>query len=198
MTGVVKRVSTWLTISPPTIVTPRGWRSSDPMPVPSMSGTAERRAAIVVIRMGRNLRRQAWKIASRGGSPSFRSASSAKSIIMIAFFFTIPMRRMMPMIPMTPRSLPTSSRARRAPIPADGQRGQDRDRMDEALVEDAQDDVHRHDRGGDQEELVGERALERVGRALEGRHDARGHAELRLGGADGLDRAAERAARAAR
>ena len=59
MTGVVNRVSTWLKISPPTIVTPSGWRSSEPVPVPSISGNAANSAAIVVIRIGRKRSRQA-------------------------------------------------------------------------------------------------------------------------------------------
>ena len=39
---------------------------------------------------------------------------------MIAFFLTMPIRRMIPMIPMTPRSLPVSMRASSAPMPAEG------------------------------------------------------------------------------
>ena len=38
----------------------------------------------------------ACMIASRAGLPSLRSASSAKSIIMMAFFFTSPTSMMMP------------------------------------------------------------------------------------------------------
>ena len=75
---------------------------------------------MVVIRIGRKRSRQAWWIASRGALPSSRSASSAKSIIMIAFFFTMPISRMMPMMPITPRSLPTSISASSAPTPAEG------------------------------------------------------------------------------
>ncbi len=44
----------------------------------------------------------------------------AKSIIMIAFFLTMPMSRMMPMMPITPRSLPVSISASSAPTPAEG------------------------------------------------------------------------------
>ncbi len=44
----------------------------------------------------------------------------AKSIIMIAFFFTMPMSRMMPMMPITPRSLPVTINASSAPTPAEG------------------------------------------------------------------------------
>ena len=53
MTGVVKSVSAWLTISPPTIVMPSGWRSSEPTPQPIISGSAPSSAAIVVIMIGR-------------------------------------------------------------------------------------------------------------------------------------------------
>ena len=53
-------------------------------------------AAKVVIMMGRNRMLQASRIASRGDLPSLRSASSAKSIIMMAFFFTSPINITMP------------------------------------------------------------------------------------------------------
>ena len=39
---------------------PSGCRSSEPAPVPSISGNAPRTAAIVVMRIGRNRNRQAW------------------------------------------------------------------------------------------------------------------------------------------
>ena len=54
--------------------------------------------------IGRKRSRQAWWIASRGLLPSIRCACSAKSIIMIAFFLTMPISRMMPMIAITDRS----------------------------------------------------------------------------------------------
>ncbi len=59
-------------------------------------------------------------MASRGAMPCSRSASSAKSIIMMAFFLTMPIRRMMPMMPMTPRSERAISSASSAPTPAEG------------------------------------------------------------------------------
>ena len=46
---------------------------------------------------------------------------------------------------------------------------EDRDRVDEALVEHAQHDVDRDDRGEDQQQLVAERRLEGQRRALEAR-----------------------------
>ena len=38
---------------------PSGWRSSEPVPVPNISGSAPNIAATVVIRMGRKRSRQA-------------------------------------------------------------------------------------------------------------------------------------------
>src|SRR5256884_3757598 len=57
---------------------------------------------------------------SSGDLPSLRSASSAKSIIMMAFFLTMPISRMMPMSATTPNSVRQSRRARMAPTPAEG------------------------------------------------------------------------------
>ena len=57
---MVNSVSIWLKIRPPIIVMPSGRRSSDPVPVPSASGTPPNRAAMVVIMMGRKRSRQAW------------------------------------------------------------------------------------------------------------------------------------------
>ncbi len=59
-------------------------------------------------------------MASRGLLPSLRSASSAKSIIMMAFFLTMPISRMMPMMAMMPRSVCDTISANSAPTPAEG------------------------------------------------------------------------------
>ena len=120
MTGVVYRVSTWLISSPPTMLTPSGLRSSLPVPPSSASGRPPRSAAKLVIMMGRNRRRQAFLIDSRGESFSSRSATSAKSIIMIAFFFTMPMRRTMPISATMSNSIPHTISASSAPTPAEG------------------------------------------------------------------------------
>ena len=114
----MNNVRTWLTINPPMIVMPSGRRSSEPVPLPSASGSAPSMAAIVVMRIGRKRRRQASKIASRGLLPSCRSAASAKSTIMMAFFFTMPMSRMMPIIAITVRSVRVIISASNAPTPA--------------------------------------------------------------------------------
>ena len=120
MTGVVNSVSSWLTIRPPTMATPSGRRSSEPAPELSIKGSAPSRAAMVVIRMGLKRSSEAWYMASRAARPPLRCASRAKSIIMMAFFFTMPINRMMPMMPSTSRSSPAIIRASMAPIPADG------------------------------------------------------------------------------
>ena len=161
-TGVVYSVSTWLTIRPPTIVMPSGRRSSDPVPGPERQrdaaeqrghgghhdGTEAQQARLV----DRFVRRLALS----------RSASSAKSIIMMAFFFTMPISRMMPISEITLKSLPRDQQRQDRAHAGGGQRGENRDRVDVALVQHAQHDVHRHQRGQDQHRLVGERVLKRL------------------------------------
>src|SRR2546427_457950 len=71
-------------MSPPTIATPSGSRSSEPTPWPNPSGTPPSSAAIVVMMIGRERGSGACSIASRAGRPSERSASSPKAIIMHA------------------------------------------------------------------------------------------------------------------
>jgi len=56
--GVVNKVNTWLTSRPPTMLTPSGWRSSEPCRAEHQR-SAPNIAATVVIRMGRNRSRQA-------------------------------------------------------------------------------------------------------------------------------------------
>ena len=102
------------------MVTPSGKRSSEPVPLSSASGSAPNSAASVVIMIGRKRSSEACTIASRGDMPSRRSASSAKSIIMMAFFFTMPISSTMPISAITERSCPTSISASSAPTPADG------------------------------------------------------------------------------
>src|SRR5947208_11306028 len=68
------------------MASPSGRRNSEPVPVPSSMGSAPSMAAKVVMRMGRKRSSDASKIASRGGLPCSRSASSAKSTIMIVDF----------------------------------------------------------------------------------------------------------------
>ena len=104
MTGVVYSVSHCDTRRPPTIATPSGRRNSDPAPPPMAIRQRRSSAANVVIMIGRKRNRQASWIASQRALALVRSASSAKSIIMIAFFLTMPISRMTPIIAITLRS----------------------------------------------------------------------------------------------
>ena len=63
--------------------------------------------------MGRKRRRHAFVTAASGERPSSRSASMAKSVIMIALFFTMPTSRMTPM-----RAMDAPSQEARHPVAA--------------------------------------------------------------------------------
>ncbi len=76
-----------------------------------------------------------------------------------------------------------------------GQRGDDGDGVDVALVEHAQHDVDGDQRGQDQQRLVGQRGLEGGGRALEAGIDAGRHLDALLDCVHRLDRIAQRLAR---
>ena len=64
--------------------------------------------------------------------------------------------------------------------------------MDEALVEHPQHDVHRDDRGDDQQQLVVERGAERRRATLHRDDEARRKIEVSLDVLDGGNRSAER------
>ena len=95
---------------------------------------------------------------------------------MMAFFLTMPISIRMPMTAMTERSSPNSSSAHERADRRRRQAGQDGQRVDEALVEDAEHDVDRDHRRGEEQPLVGERVLEHLGGAGEGGRDRRRHA----------------------
>ena len=86
------------------MVMPSGFLSSEPVPLSSASGSAPNSAASVVIMIGRKRSSAACMIESSGDRPCLRSASSAKSIIRIAFFFTMPISSTMPISAITDRS----------------------------------------------------------------------------------------------
>ena len=69
--------------------------------------------------IGRKRSRHARRIASCAFMP-VRFASIAKSIIMMAFFLTIPISSTMPTMPSTERLIPHMIRASNAPTPAGG------------------------------------------------------------------------------
>ncbi len=75
---------------------------------------------MVVIMIGRKRSRQACLIASAGPMPCERRATCAKSIIMMAFFFTMPINSTIPMADMMSNSILHNSSARNAPRPAEG------------------------------------------------------------------------------
>ena len=102
------------------MVTPSGQRSSEPAPRCTTSGRAPSSAAMVVIMIGRNRNRHASRIATNGVAPCWRSASMAKSTIMMAFFFTMPISSTMPTSPTSDRSVPQIISASSAPMPAEG------------------------------------------------------------------------------
>ena len=61
-----------------------------------------------------------------------------------------------------------------APKPAEGKPGENRERMDVALVQHAEHDVHHHDRDDQQQRQVLQRTLEDLARCLEtGAHGGR-------------------------
>ena len=85
---------------------------------------------------------------------------------MMPFFFTMPISRMMPMMATISRSRWKSISASSAPTPADGRVERIVIGMHEALVQHAQNDINRHQRGQNQQPFVRERAFEGRGRAL--------------------------------
>ncbi len=89
---------------------------------------------------------------------------------------------------------PADHQREKRPHRGGGERREDRDRMDVALVQHAEQDVDRDDGRQDQEDLVGQRRPERLGGPLEARLDARRHSQLLLGPLDRADRLPERRA----
>ena len=70
---------------------------------------------------------------------------------MMAFFFTMPISRMIPISAMTLRSLPADQQREHGADSGGGQRGENRDGMNVALVENAQHDVDGDDRRQNQQ-----------------------------------------------
>ena len=147
---------------------------------------------MVVIMIGRKRSMQASKMESRESLPSLRSAASAKSIIMMAFFLTMPISRMMPIMAMMLRSVPVSISASSAPTPADGSVDRIVIGMDVALVENPEHDVDSHQGGGDQQRLAAERILVGLGGARETGLNGGRQSDFFGGRIDGIDRIAER------
>ncbi len=116
----------------------------------------------------------------------------AKSTIMMAFFFTMPIKQD-DADHGDDAELDAADEERHEGADAGrGQGGEDGDRMDVALVEDAQDDVDGDERGEDQDRLVGESGLKGLGGALERGSDGGGQRHLTFRRLDGGHGVAER------
>jgi len=106
--------------------------------------------------------------AAPGGSPRaaqrpcLRSASTRSRFIMIAFFFTMPMRRMIPISAMNREVSAADHQRQERTHPRGRQGGEDGDRVDVALVQDSEHDVDGDQRGQDQHRLRRQRLLERL------------------------------------
>ena len=105
----------------------------------------------------------------------------AKSTIMMPFFLTMPISRMMPIM-RDHRQIGVRDHQHQQRADAGrGQRGQDGQRQDVALVQDAEDDVDGDQRRRDQIGLARQRGLERLRGALERALQRERRAELRCG-----------------
>ena len=113
---------------------------------------------------------------------------------MIAFFLTMPISSTMPMTPMMSRPAPAMSSGEQRADAGRRQGRENRDRVDEALVEHAEHDIHRQDRRQQQEHLVRQRGLERLRRALEVDAETRRQIDVGERGVDRVDAGAERGA----
>ena len=77
-------------------------------------------APTVVIMMGLKRSRLALRMASSGDRPSRRCRSMAKSIMMIAFFLTMPISNITPIMAIRSNWVLNINNASTAPTPADG------------------------------------------------------------------------------
>src|SRR5262249_54042548 len=108
------------------------------------------------------------------------------------FFLTMPISKMIPIMPMTSSGMPNSIRVNSAPSPARGQGRDDCDRVDRALIEHAKDDVDRDQRSENQDRRASQRILKRLRAALETRRDRGRQVELFRGLLDRRHRLADR------
>ena len=107
---------------------------------------------------------------------------------MIAFFFTIPISRMIPINAITLRSVRHNKQRQNRAHARRRQRRQNRDRVDVALIEHAQHDVDRHQRRQNQQWFARQRRLEGLRRALEAGLNAGRQSDLAAGRFDRLYR----------
>ena len=114
---------------------------------------------------------------------------------MMAFFFTMPIKSRTPMAAMIVNWVSKSHNAKRRADAGREQRREDGERMNQALVENAEHDVDRDQRRAEQKRHAGLRLLKGRGGARERAADGRRHADaldrlvdLRLGLAERLAR----------
>ena len=102
----------------------------------------------------------------------------AKSTIMMPFFLTMPISRMTPISAITLKSKSEHHQHQQRADAGRWQSRKDRQRMDVALIEHAEDEVDDDDCGGDEQWLARERILERLRIALECPGERSGNADL--------------------
>ena len=142
------------------MVTPSGQRSSEPVPRSSTSGSAPSSAAMVVIMIGRKRSRHASSIAAAGASAA-RALGLDGEVHHHDGVLLHDAHQQHDADQRHQRQVGAAQHQRQQRADAGrGQRGQDRDRVDQAFVEHAEHDVDHHDRRQDQPRLGGERALE--------------------------------------
>ena len=179
MTGVVNRVSTWLTSRPPTITRPSGWRSSAPEPrrEHQRQRAEQRRQRRHQDRPEAQQRRLVDRVDRRHALVALGVEGEVDHHDRVLLDDA--------------DQQDDADDGDQAQVGADQlqrqqradagrrQRRENRDRVDVALVEHAQHDVHRDDGREDQQQRAVERGAERFGRALEARLDAGRHADAR-------------------
>ena len=100
----------------------------------------------------------------RPSVPRCCSTCRAKSTSMMPFFLTMPISRMMPTIAITLRSRCDRHQQQQRAEAGRRQRRDDGDRVDQALVEHAEDEVDHEQRGGDQDRRARQRIARRPAR----------------------------------
>ncbi len=197
MTGVVKRVSTWLINNPPMMLMPSGFLSSDPTPLPKASGhrTQQRRHGGhhdgTEPQQAGLINRFFWRLAFL--TLGFQGEIDHHDGVLL--------HNADQQNDADERDdveiLVEEHQRRDSPHAGRGQSGKNREGVNVAFVQHAENDVHRNDGGQNQQRFIGQRRLERLRRALESRLDACRHIRLPwwLGGCDRPPRRAMRRAR---
>jgi len=102
----------------------------------------------------------------------------AKSTSMMPFFLTMPISKMIPMIPIIDKSMPPIRSASSGTDTGRRERGQYRQRVHEALIQHAKNDIDDNKRSHDQNEFIRQRVLERLSVSGELTGDRARHTDL--------------------